>query len=439
MGVKNLNTLLKEKCPEAFRDIPYSAFKGKRVAVDSDNVLRKLMSRAYKEIVNKTDVCVNEPSRPEIVARWLLHLKNEISKFLKFGITLIFVFDGSYIDEKSATQAKRKAAKQKMVKDADDMMKKVLAVDELERTPAMVTELRKKMHHLGNIKPEEKDLACEILRNLGFPVLFATEEGEKLCAMLCIEGYVDAVYSRDTDVVAMGCPLSFGEEAGWIRNAEGNSEMAVKACVFSPILKALNMQYETFLDLCIMSGCDFNSNIYNLGVGKAYKLLLDCKSIDNLPEKLNDKKEILNHVRCRQIFGRQIAKDICKGDLIFNLDRDALKKVDKELFEKYEISDWISELKILYNMFPEPSNIFIEKPPSYNNSTLKLKIIRSGEKVEEEKKVEEVAIPKQKASPKKLTQKMITDLNTQQLQRFKEKEKEKEKEVPRIIKLKIVS
>ncbi|NIO45179.1 MAG: hypothetical protein GTN36_06555, partial [Candidatus Aenigmarchaeota archaeon] len=70
------------------------------------------------------------------------------------------------------------------------------------------------------IKPEDKEMIIDILKNLGFPVLKATEEGEKLCSMLCIEGKVDAVYSRDTDVVAMGCPISFNEEAGWLYNTK---------------------------------------------------------------------------------------------------------------------------------------------------------------------------------------------------------------------------
>jgi hypothetical protein len=109
MGIKNLNQFLKEKCPEAFKDIPYSYFKGKRVAVDSDNVLRKLMARAHKEIVNQTDVCSKEPDRKQILERWLYHVREEINKFLKYGITLIFVFDGSYIDEKSETQREKRS------------------------------------------------------------------------------------------------------------------------------------------------------------------------------------------------------------------------------------------------------------------------------------------------------------------------------------------
>ena len=457
MGIKGLAPFIKEKAPNAFRDVPYSYFRGKRVAVDSDNVLRKLMARAYKQIVNRTDVCTQEVDRKQVRDLWLHHVKEEISKFLKFGITLLFVFDGSYIDEKSATQTKRKDAKKKMIKEAEDMKKKVLEVDELERTPQMVTELRKKMHHLGNILPEEKDLICEVLRQLGFPVLFATEEGEKLCAMLCIEGYVDAVYSRDTDVVAMGCPISFGEEAGWI-SVNGKSEMAVKCCFFSEILPGLNMSYETFLDLCIMCGCDFNSNIRLIGVVKAYKLLIECKSIDHLPAKFNETKLILNHVRCREIFGRQKASDICQIEIVNNLDLSALEKVDIVFFEKWDISDWIADLKILYKMFTVPSDVRIEKP--YVRTVLRIlkrgeldgvvqntEVSKDAEKgevknVEKETKTDDLkdiaskVIPKQIPSPKRLNAKIITNLNNQQLERFKQRELEKEK--PKL-KLKILS
>ena len=418
MGIKNLNQFLKEKCPEAFKDIPYSFFRGKRVAVDSDNVLRKLMARAHKEIVNQTDVCSKEPDRKQIVERWLYHIREEINKFLKHGITLIFVFDGAYIDEKSETQLKRREAKQKMVDSAVEMKNKVLEVDELERTPQMITELRKKMHHLGNIQPEEKELVCNLLKALGFPVLFATEKGEKLCAMLSIEGMVSATYSKDSDIVAMGCPLSFNDEAGWVYNSEsGRTEMSVKSMLFKPILSSLEMEYSTFLDLCIMSGCDFNSNIHLLGVKKAYKLLLEHKSIDNLPSSYDEKKKILNHIRCREIFSRQKARDICKSDIILDINRN----IDEKFLKDNGLEDWAEEIKEYYRDFPVPSNVFIERVPSQSSSRIKLKVVSKESELKEEKEEKKKEIPEQKASPKKLTLKTVKSLNAQQLERFKQK------------------
>jgi hypothetical protein len=81
MGIKNLNPFLKEICPDAFQNLPYSFFTGKRVAIDSDNILRKLMSRAHKEIVNETDVCSRDPDRKEIFKNWMFHIREEILSF----------------------------------------------------------------------------------------------------------------------------------------------------------------------------------------------------------------------------------------------------------------------------------------------------------------------------------------------------------------------
>jgi exonuclease-1 len=424
MGIKNLTPFLKKSCPDAFVDLPYAYFRGKRVAVDSDYVLMKLMSRSHKEIVNLTDVCVEEPERKKIIERLLEHLKDEIVKFLKFGITLIFIFDGDYIDEKSETQTKRKEDKKKRIREAEEIKKEILELDELERTPQMTTNLRKKMHHLGYVSTEEKQLVSLILKSLGIPVLRATGEGEKLCAMLSLEGKVDAVYTRDTDVLAMGCPLMFGEEAGWVHNLNsGKMEMSLKCIQFKPILGALEMEYSSFLDLCIMSGCDFNSNIPKIGVGKAYKMLKESKKIEDIPSKYD--KNILNYVRCREIFKREKAKDICQEEITLNIE----ESFNYEVLKEHNLENWIYEFQELYRNLPVPSNIFIEKMPSYSSSTIKLNILNAKKE-----------IPKPKASPKKYNMKIVKSLNAEQIKNYKEREELKLKEEPqkKIIKLKIL-
>ncbi len=275
MGIKGLNTFLKKECPEAFIDIPCSDFKGKRIAIDSDNVLHRFMSRAHKEIVNKTDVVIMEPDRDDIIKRWLFHVKTFIIELINLGATPIFVFDGVYISEKSKTQEKRRADKQKMITNAEEMKMKILQIDELERTPSMVTELRKKMQNLGFIGSDDKELIRSILSAIGIPVLRATGEGEQLCAMLCIEGKVDAVYSLDTDLIAFGCPLTIREPGGFMYNHKTKStEECFKCTVFKPILSKLNLEYKSWLDLCIMSGCDFNDNMPHLGMKNLLSMTL---------------------------------------------------------------------------------------------------------------------------------------------------------------------
>lgn len=394
MGIKSLNEFLRKECPGAFIELPVTFFRGKRIAIDSDNILYKFKSRAHKEIVNKTDVCVMEPNPDEVNKRWVFHVKNFTADLLKAGATPVFVFDGAYIDEKSITQQKRKADKNKLIDNSEILKQEIMELDELERTPSMVTELRKKMHHLGFLTSDDKQMMMGILSGAGFPVLKATGEGEQLCAMLCIEGKVDAVYSRDTDLVAFGCPLTINEPSGYIYNKEtGRSEESLKCTVFLPILSALGITYETFRDLCIMSGCDFNSNIPHLGVKKAYEVLKLCKAIENLPQKFHvratcknmkhtacqvikesfeDQTECLNHVRSREILGHHPSETICQDPINLNIGYDYESSRDR--LEMFGAEDWISDIIPLFSSLPVPSNIFISKIPTLARSSIRLEL-----------------------------------------------------------------
>lgn len=338
---------------------------------------------------------------------------------LRAGITPIFVFDGKYIDEKSETQEKRKADKKKLIDEAEAFKLKILEVDELERTPAMITELRKKMHHLGFLPTEDKDVMIGILSGIGLPVLRATGEGEQLCAMLCIEGKVDAVYSTDTDLVAFGCPLTINEAGGYVQNPITKmNEESFRCTLFKPILSSLEIDYETFRDLCIMSGCDFNKNIPQVGVGRSYKLLKEYKSIDNLPAKYD--KTCLNYVRCREILGHVASEKICQDELILNINMDLEDLRDR--LEMYGAEDWIADITSLYIGFPAPSNSFIAKLPSLNSSRLKLNIINSN--------VMNVPTQSKKSPPKIITQKKINELSNNQHKRLLEKHPELVKPKP---------
>lgn len=409
MGIKSLNQFLRKECPNAFVELPISFFKGKRIAVDSDNVLRKFRSRSYKEVVDKTDVCVSEPDPEEVNKKWKYHTKNFIISLLRAGVTPIFVFDGKYIDEKSETQEKRKADKKKLIEEAEKFKLKILEIDELERTPSMITELRKKMHHLGFLSSQDKEIMMGILSGIGLPVLRATGEGEQLCAMLCIEGKVDAVYSTDTDLVAFGCPLTINESGGYIQNPITKmNEESFKCTLFKPILSSLAIEYETFLDLCIMAGCDFNKNIPQVGVGRSYKLLKECKSIDNLPSKYD--KTCLNYTRCREILGRIPSEKICQEELILNINMDLEDLRDR--LDMYEVEDWIADITSLYIDFPSPSDIFISKVPSLNSSRVKLNIIGL------ESKPSILNTEGKKSPPKIITQKKINELSNNQHKRL---------------------
>lgn len=404
MGITRLNTFLKDKSPNAFIKLPYSYFKGKRVVIDSDNLLMKFMCRAHKQIVNKTNVVVEELDRKEIVKTWIYHVQSFINAWLNHGVTIIFVFDGEYIPEKSETQKKRKESKKKTSDTADDYKCKIMELDELERTPAMITELRKKMHNMGYISREEKQLIKDIINATGIPVLHASGEGEKLCAMLCVEGKVDAAYSRDTDLLAFGTPLSITEEAGYVYNpVTGTTEETLKCVNFKPILGDLNLNFKSFVDLCIMSGCDFNINIPHIGITKVYKYLTKYQCIENIrgdikkcknvrhPNcidffsrdeydgmervRVDDMKNVLNYERCREIF-KHVPSDNISDKITIDINPTTMfNQESQDILKENGLSDWINNLMFYYKHLPKPSDYHVPRYPSLASSRLRLNIM----------------------------------------------------------------
>jgi len=399
MGIKGLNAFLRKECPEAFITLPYSYFYGKRIAIDSDNLLMKLMSRAQKEIVDKTDVATKEPDREEVIEKWIYHIKNFITDWLKNGAHPIFVFDGKHLQEKSMTQKKRKKEKTKRKNQYELMKNKISMIDELERTPDMINTLRKLLNSLGSVYKDDKEMIKELLIAAGIPVITAKADAERLCAMLCIEGKVSGVYSRDTDLIAYGCPLIINEEAGFSYNSKKEKiEPSVKCTVFKPVLSKLKLEYNSFLDLCIMAGCDYNDNIPHLGIGKSYNILKEYKTIDNLPEKYHikskcvrkdhenclrinqdfqDQTKCLNHVKCRDIFKHVKCNIVSETKIILNID----KNLSRDKLEFFNIDHWIDELLPLYNNLPEPKDIYIRRNPSLAHSLIKLKIVNCDNKI----------------------------------------------------------
>lgn len=379
MTIKGLLPFLRDNCPGAFIELEKSKFRGSRVAIDADNILHKFMSTAHRDVVNSTDVCTTEPDRDEIIKKWLIRIKKFVLDLLHNGTIPLFIFDGDKrAVAKTKTRAKRRESKQKQIDKMEELKAKILKLDLLERTPDMTTELRKKMQNLGFVCKEDKEIAMAVLSGIGIPVMKATGEAEKLCAMLCIEGKVAAVYSNDSDLVAFGCPLTISGVEGYSYNpVSGFSEETYKCYLFKPVLASLNMDYKTFLDLCIMSGCDFNDNIFRVGIKTSFKILKECKSIDDLPEKYTDRVKCLKHLLCRNILGSNTSEEVCEDELILNINTDLSDSRDR--LEVYNVEDWITDFAPLYKNIRHPSNNFIVRKPSLNRSKVRLRITNSNE------------------------------------------------------------
>ena len=303
MGIKNLHSFLRSKCPEIYTTVHLSDFSYKKIAIDISLYMFK-----YKTIFGD---------------KWLDAFIKLIACLRKNEIHCVFIYDNGAPPEKISEREERANKKQKLI----DKIKKISNNIELyfqtgetsellfdiyyKNQPIKLTRLltprrneksfdisvvekylEKVKKQVVNIDYSDFPLTRKLFDIIGVPYFNAILEAETTCSHLCLSDVVDGVLSEDTDVLAYGTPL-------FLTKINTSAETCVIVKI-KDILESLELTYNQFRDLCIMCGCDYNKNIPRVGSQTAYKLLKEYGSIDNLPEKFDI--SILNHNRSRELF-----------------------------------------------------------------------------------------------------------------------------------------
>ena len=101
-------------------------------------------------------------------------------------------------------------------------------------------------------------------------------------------------------------------------------------------------------------------------IKKSYKLILQYRSIDNLPDKFNI--TVLNHVRCRELFTISDSQTEAGDDLIIDLSSEALA-TSRSTLTMYSVDFVLDDLLSLYNLMPEVKSRGYTMPPSLGSVT----------------------------------------------------------------------
>ena len=343
MTIGGLNKFLDAHCPGARGRMPLISQAGHAIAIDVHIWIYANISMVAKELANTTDVLglgltIN---RERMQSRLLNQLISFASRFLSHRVKPIFVCEGKAGVEKAATIARRREAKLKKeaklteIRSAinnavgrghdmsirrqgagrDDMKASIdrvysvglgLTPREALMVPSkLVNEYITALMQQSFVTHEDILYVQDCIRKLGLPCLMAKGEGERLCAMLALEGHVSAVYSTDTDVMAYGVPLLITE-----LTPSSDGRMADASYTYYPrIVESLRYTHAEWVELCIMAGCDYNTNIPGIAIIKAKRLIDRYRSIDQLPSQHDT--NCLNYLKCRAMFQR-----VYSGDLI---------------------------------------------------------------------------------------------------------------------------
>jgi flap endonuclease-1 len=380
MGIKNLKKFIRDKFPNEIQKSNLSHFYGQIITMD-------VMYFIYKFKITSGN-------------KWLQSFINLIRLFKKYNIHVNVVLEGESPVEKNKEKENRKKQRQQQEQKLFNIKKDL---DEYYRTNTISNELKelckkldkndnekvdkllhfnnkiketnesnsdvdffeldnrliqlindfidKKENQMVNVSREDLNKVNDLCNSFGVPCLQSENEAETLCCKLSrnVKNKKDnsdleknncnlksiGVISEDTDVLAYGCEMFICD----LNIVNGDCNV-----IYLPsLLETMELEYQQFLEFCILSGTDYNSNIPGIGSVKCYDWILKHKSINCIfdiekktiqkkiddcikkkKSKMNDNNDISsndNNEENEDTFDLQILDiDILKKDMIHSIN-----------------------------------------------------------------------------------------------------------------------
>lgn len=256
MGIKKLLKFLSDK-PDIIEKINISKYYNKKIAIDISILI-------YQIVISIRNTGNDLTNNKGELSSHILGLFNKTIQFLENGIIPIYVFDGKPPELKKNIIDARKKIKKKAFEKLKNVKTNEEKIKFFKRTVTVT------IHQMNQCR--------ELLRIMGIPYIDAPEEADSQLSYLCKENMVYAVLTEDMDILTFGSPRI-------IRNLFSNKNIPIEI-ELNTILNKLNINYEEFIELCILFGCDYCPHLNNINVNKIYDTFINYKSIDKTIDKL---------------------------------------------------------------------------------------------------------------------------------------------------------
>jgi len=240
MGIKGLKKLIisSKKC------MRINDFSNKKVAIDTSIFLYKF----------------------KYGGNYLKSFYNQITKLQKFGITPLYILDNKAHEMKQDTKDKRTEHFKKL----EDKIK-TLEINS-DGSGEELYKLKKQ-----NIKITESDV--ERLKELfdicgiNYSRSYEGCDAEGICSYLCKTGVVDAVVSNDIDTLTYGGSTMIAN----LNNVNDD----IDVFILEDVLADLGVDYDQFVRMCVIMGCDFSNGIFKYGPKKSLKAVKNNEFLTN--------------------------------------------------------------------------------------------------------------------------------------------------------------
>ena len=328
MGIRSFHNFFKKKIGNVYNYISLEDLENKKIAIDCSIIM-----------------CKNKSS---FGTKWLSAFYTMILKLISYNIHFIFVFDGKIPPiEKQAEKETRVITRQKnqsrieLIMDEWYKLQSYMEKEHLQEIDCnhllqyysnLYKYLEKKIHITGSNPKESKStdvinqepiniqkddivrFICKLQKNLvpirredydkliemfqvlniNYIVAEDWQEAEALCVQLCNEGICDGVMTEDTDVMAYLC------KDFYFNINFRNDTVSHLNC--KTMLENLNFSEQSFVDLLILFGTDYNNNLKSIGPVKAFQLIQEHSSIENISKVLKNVESEIPYKRIRELF-----------------------------------------------------------------------------------------------------------------------------------------
>ena len=202
----------------------------------------------------------------------------KICSFLKFGIFLVFIFDGDAPKEKRAIITKRVNTKRKYRAKLEELTKQA------PKTPVLLSAIQKLQRQSFMITKNHRDYLIQLLKCLNLPYFIAEGEAEMLCASLQKAGQVDYTLSDDTDTIAFGCTRT-------VRMFK-NCERYLIETDINAFLSSKYITQDEFLNACVLTGCDYMKKPSIIGLDKCIEYVRRFHTLDRTLHELKKTRKM---------------------------------------------------------------------------------------------------------------------------------------------------
>ena len=230
------------------------AYGGKRVAVDSYCWLHRGAYSCSVELVEgiPTDKFVTSFMKRAHMLR-------------RCNVEAVYVFDGGRMPGKADEEADRRRARveAKQKARAHKRAGNEVAANEMYQRAV-------------DVSPEMALAVIEALKKDGFSTVVAPYEADAQMAYLVRHGFVDGVVTEDSDLVPHRCASVFFK----IDNDGMGQEIRYADVVANRDLSFAGFTPDQFLEMCVMSGCDYLPSLPGVGIKKAHALMRRFKKHD---------------------------------------------------------------------------------------------------------------------------------------------------------------